>query len=221
MKLIRTRATIGAFAVASAIIPASLTAQLGKQQGLLDPNVTADTILATLPHMSLPLAQALREARPVLGPIPMDSILAAKGLSKTQRADLYAKMFVHVDVNRGSDAEILLIPGVDAKKLAAIKSKRPWKSFADFQAEVGKATSASEATRLEQYLFIPIDLNTFTNDIMDTFASIGVGTSRWKREFVEYRPWTSQEQFEREIGKYVRTNPNEVKRLWRYVVINK
>jgi hypothetical protein len=110
---------------------------------------------------------------------------------------------------------------MDATKLAAIKSKRPWKSFADFQAEVGKATSAAEAARLEQYFFIPIELNTFTNDIMDTFASIGVGTARWKREFAEYRPWTSQEQFEREIGKYVRANPNEVKRLWRYVIINK
>ena len=221
MKLIRTYATIGALAVASAVISAPATAQLGKQQGLVEPNVAADTVLAALPHMTLAIAQALREARPLLGPVPMDSILGAKGLSKANRSELYAKMFVHVDVNRGTDAEIMLIPGVDAKKLAAIKSKRPWKSFADFQAEIGKATSAAEATRLEQYFFIPIDLNTFTNDIMDTFASIGVGTTRWKREFNEYRPWTSQEQFEREIGKYVRTNPNEVKRLWRYVIINK
>lgn len=212
---------IGAFAVASITAPATAGAQLGKQQGLVDPNVTADTVLAKLPHMTLPIAQALREARPVLGPIPMDSLLGAKGLSRSQRTELFGKMFVHVDVNRGTDAEIMLIPGVDAAKLAAIKSKRPWKNFADFQAEVGKATSAAEAARLEQYFFIPIDLNTFTNDIMDTFASIGVGTARWKREFAEYRPWTSQEQFEREIGKYVRANPAEVKRLWRYVIINK
>ena len=54
---------------------------------------------------------------------------------------------------------------------------------------------------------------------MATFASIGVGTPRWIREFKEYRPWTSQEQFTREIGKYVRSNPKEVTRLWRYVVI--
>ena len=221
MKLIRTRAALGALAIASSIIPASAMAQLGKQQGLVDPNVTADSVLAVLPHMSAPVAQALREGRPVLGPVPMDAILATKGLSKAQRTELYAKMFVHVDVNRGTDEEIMLIPGMDAKKLAAVKSKRPWKAFADFQAEVTKASSAAEATRLEQYFFIPIDLNTFTNDIMDTFLSIGVGTNRWKREFAEYRPWTSQEQFEREIAKYVRANPNEVKRLWRYVIINK
>jgi hypothetical protein len=39
------------------------------------------------------------------------------------------------------------------------------------------------------------------------------------REFNEYRPWTSQAQFQREIGKYVRANPKEVSPLWRYVEI--
>ncbi|MEO8000167.1 MAG: hypothetical protein ABI852_22145, partial [Gemmatimonadaceae bacterium] len=73
----------------------------------------------------------------------------------------------------------------------------------------------------EQYVFIPIELNTWTAPIMDSFASIGVGTRQWKREFEEYRPWTSMEQFEREIGKYVRSKPGELKRLERYVIINK
>jgi hypothetical protein len=36
-------------------------------------------------------------------------------------------------------------------------------------------------------------------------------------EFDEYRPWKTQAQFEKEIGKYV--DAKEVKRLWRYVVI--
>ena len=37
------------------------------------------------------------------------------------------------------------------------------------------------------------------------------------REFKEYRPWKTAAQFEKEIGKYV--DAKEVKRLWRYVVI--
>lgn len=40
---------------------------------------------------------------------------------------------------------------------------------------------------------------------------------RMAREFAEYRPWKSHAQFEKEIGKYV--DAREVKRLWRYVVI--
>jgi radical SAM superfamily enzyme with C-terminal helix-hairpin-helix motif len=151
--------------------------------------------------------------------VTYDSILAAKGVSKPQRTELFAKTFVHVDVNRGTDAELMLIPGMDAKKLAAIKAGRPWKAFDAFQAAMTKATNAAEAARIEQYVFIPIELNTFTESIMDSFASIGVGTRQWKREFAEYRPWTSMEQFDREIGKYVRSRPTELQRLKRYVII--
>lgn len=197
------------------------SAQLGKQAGLVEPNVAADTTLAALPHMNAAIAQSLKDARPILSVVILDSILASKGLSKTQRTELYGKMFVHIDLNRGADAEFMLIPGVDSKKLSALKSQRPWKSFEQFQPAMAKATNATEAARLEQYVFIPVDLNTFTDPIMDTFASIGVGTRQWKREFAEYRPWTSMEQFDREISKYLRARPNELKRLARYVIINK
>ena len=208
------------FAAACLFAASAASAQLGKQQGLVEPNVAADTTLQKLPNLNAAAIEALKSAKPLLSIVTVDSILGTKGLTKAQRTDLYGKMFVHVDVNRGSDAELLLIPGMDAKKLAAIKAGRPWKTFAQFNTEVAKASSPAEATRIEQYVFIPIGLNTFTNDIMDTFASIGVGTSRWKREFSEYRPWKTQEQFDREIGKYVRGNPTEVKRLWRYVIID-
>lgn len=205
----------------SLVIARPASAQLGKQQGLVEPNVAADSTMLALPHVNAALVQALKEARPILGIVALDSILAAKSLSKTQRNELYAKVFVHIDLNRGADAEFLLIPGVDAKKVTALKSGRPWSSFEQFQTALTKATSAAEATRLEQYVFIPVELNTFTDPIMDTFASIGVGTRQWKREFAEYRPWTSMEQFDREISKYLRSRPNELKRLARYVIINK
>lgn len=198
---------------------ASASAQLGRQQGLVEPNVAADSTLAKLPGLNAAAIEALKSAKPLLSIVAVDSILTSKGLTKAQRTALYGKMFVHVDVNRGSDAELALIPGLDAPELTAIKAGRPWKSFEQFRTSFGKATSAAEAAHVEQYLFIPIELNTFTPAIMDTFASIGVGTSRWKREFAEYRPWTSMAQFEREIGKYVRGNPSELKRLQRYVII--
>jgi hypothetical protein len=209
-----TLAAAGLFAASAA------SAQLGKQQGLVEPNVAADSTLQKLPNLNAAALAALKGAKPLLSIVTVDGILGANGLTQPQRTDLYGKMFVHVDVNRGSDAELMLIPGMDAKKLAAVKAGRPWKTFSRFNTEVAKASSPAEAARLEQYVFIPIALNTFTDEIMDTFASIGVGTRRWKHEFAEYRPWKTQEQFEREIGKYVRGNPTEVKRLWRYVIID-
>ena len=196
-------------------------AQLGRQQGLVEPNVVADSTMTVLPHMNAGIAQLLRESKPILSAVVLDSLLASRSLTKAQRAELFGKMFVHVDVNRGTDAELLLIPGVDATKLKAIKAGRPYTAFAQFQAALGKSMSAAEVARIEQYVFIPIELNTFTTETMDSFASIGVGTRQWKREFAEYRPWTSMEQFDREISKYLRNRPQELKRLARYVIINK
>ena len=200
--------------------PDQVRAQLGAQQGLVQPNVSADSTLLKLLGLTPAAVEALTGARPLLSIVTVDSILASHGVSASQRSALYGRMFVHVDLNRGSDAELLLIPGVDGKKLQAIKAGRPWKTFEQFQADFGKATSAAEAARVEQYLFIPIDLNTWTEPIMDSFAGIGVGTRQWKREFAEYRPWTSMEQFRREIAKYLRSRPQELKRLERYVIIN-
>lgn len=216
----RTTSSRVALGVAALVIAASpAAAQLGKQQGLIEPNVAADTTIAALPGLNADIAAALKGARPILSAVALDSILGAKGIAKPARTTLYGKMFVHVDINRGTDAEFMLIPGMDAKKLGAIKAKRPYTEFAAYTAEMTKAANAAEASRIEQYLFIPIELNTHTAEIMDTFASIGVGTSRWKREFVEYRPWTSMEQFDKEIGKYVRRDPTELQRLKRYVYI--
>jgi hypothetical protein len=209
--------------VAGAALLAGITqpavAQLGRQQKLLEPNVTHDSLMLRLPHLTPVLVTTLREARPILGPIPLNSILTAGSLTPKQRDDLYRLMFVHVDVNRGSDAELMLIPGMTAAKVGTIKAGRPWKSFDGFRTELAKSGGAEEAARIEQYLFIPVELNTFTDDIMDTFAGIGVGSRRWKHEFAEYRPWKSMEQFDREIGKYVRGNPKELQRLKRYVII--
>lgn len=204
---------------AALLLAAPADAQLGRQQGLVEPNVAADSTIAALPGLNADIATALRAARPILSAVALDSILASKALGKPARTTLYARMFVHVDINRGTDAEFMLIPGMDAKKLAAIKGKRPYADFAAYTAEMTKAANAAEADRIEQYLFVPIELNTHTEAIMDTFASIGVGTRRWKREFVEYRPWTSMEQFDREISKYVRATPTELNRLKRYVYI--
>lgn len=205
----------------AAMTPGVALAQLGRQQGLVEPNVAPDSVLLRLPYLTPAMVDAIKGARPILSVVTLDSLLAARGVSKPQRDTLYTRMFIHVDLNRGTDAEFLLIPGAGQRMLREFKEYRPWTSFEQFQREIGKYFRAnpSEVTRLEQYVFIPVELNTFSDSIMATFASIGVGTRRWIREFKEYRPWTSAEQFEREIGKYVRSNPAEVKRLWRYVVI--
>lgn len=207
--------------LATVVVASNAHAQLGRQQGLLDPNVTSDSAMLALPYMTADIVKAIKDARPILSVVTLDSILTAKSVTKPQRDSLYRRMFVHVDLNRGTDAEFLLIPGAGQRMLHEFKEYRPWTSFAQFTREIGKyvRSTPGEVARLEQYMFIPIDINTAPDSLVATFAPIGVGTRRWIHEFAEYRPWTSEAQFRREIGKYVRGNPKEVDRLWRYVII--
>ena len=61
---------------------------------------------------------------------------------------------------------------------------------------------------------VPVNINTATD--AEILRIPGVG-SRMLREFKEYRPWTSKEQFRREIGKYV--DQTELARLEQYVAL--
>jgi DNA uptake protein ComE-like DNA-binding protein len=71
-----------------------------------------------------------------------------------------------------------------------------------------------EVARMEQYVFVPINLNTASDEDILTIPALG---QRMLREFKEYRPYKSMEQFRREIGKYV--DKKEVARLERYVTL--
>lgn len=71
------------------------------------------------------------------------------------------------------------------------------------------STTASTTTAI-----VPININTATD--AQILAIPGVGP-RMLREFKEYRPYTSMDQFRREIGKYV--DKAEVARLEQYITI--
>jgi DNA uptake protein ComE-like DNA-binding protein len=73
---------------------------------------------------------------------------------------------------------------------------------------------ADELARLESYVFVPINLNTASDEDILTIPGLG---NRMLREFKEYRPYKDMAQFRREIGKYV--NAKEVARLERYVTL--
>ena len=75
-------------------------------------------------------------------------------------------------------------------------------------------TPSASSTASSTTAIVPININTATD--AQILAIPGVGP-RMLREFKEYRPYTSIEQFRREIGKYV--DKAEVARLEQYIVI--
>jgi len=201
---------IGALVLTASV--AAPHAQVGK--GLLDPNVAAEKELLSLPHMTPAIVKAMIDKRPFMSATDLNAFLLAQKLTAQQAEDFYRKAFVHVNLNTGTREEIVLIPGAGTRMAREFMEYRPWKTWTQFDKEIGKYVGQQETDRLKQYVFIPINLNTATDE--DILSIPGAGT-RMVREFKEYRPWKAKAQFDKEIGKYV--GPKETERLWRYVEI--
>jgi DNA uptake protein ComE-like DNA-binding protein len=189
-------------------------AQVGRSEGLLNPDLASEKELLALPHMNATIVKGIMERRPFLKMTDLNSLLA-QSLNKEQLAELYGKMFVQINLNTATEDEILMIPGTGKRMLREFLEYRPYKTLAQFHKEIGKYVNDKELARLEQYVFVPINLNTGSDE--DILSIPGTG-KRMLREFKEYRPYTNIEQFRKEIGKYV--DKKEVARLERYVTLN-
>jgi DNA uptake protein ComE-like DNA-binding protein len=187
--------------------------QAGQSQ-LVNPDLASEKEILALPHMTAALAKSIMEQRPFLSMADLNTLLS-KTLSKDQLAELYGKMFVQINLNTAAPNEILLIPGVGSRMSHEFQEYRPYKTIAQFRKEIGKYVDQKEVARLEQYVFVPIPLNSASDDDILTIPGLG---KRMLREFKEYRPYKNIEQFRKEIGKYV--DKKEVARLEKYVTLN-
>jgi DNA uptake protein ComE-like DNA-binding protein len=190
---------------------AAAHAQLGRQQGLLDPNVAAEKDLLAVPHLSPAIVKAMLGRRPLLSMTELDAFLG-QSLSPDQRKQVYTKLFLHLNLNAASREELLLIPGMGNRMVGEFFEYRPFQSFSHFRREIGKYVDEKEVARLEQYVFLPIPLNSAPDQDILTIPGLG---PRMLHEFKEYRPYPNIERFRREIGKYV--SEKEVGRLERYL----
>ncbi|MBM3772507.1 MAG: hypothetical protein FJW27_14715 [Acidimicrobiia bacterium] len=203
-------AALGVFLAASA----TMQGQAGRLRDVLDANVASEKQLVALPGVTPTLVKAIMNRRPFLTMTDLDTLLAPS-LNTDQRTALYRQLFVQINLNTASDAEIQLIPSLGPRMLHEFKEYRPYKAMAQFRREIGKYVNDKEVARLEQYVFVPINLNTASD--ADILSIPGMG-QRMLGEFKEYRPYKAMAQFRREIGKYV--DDKEVARLERYVTIN-
>ena len=192
----------------------SATAQVGQHPDLIDPNVASPAELAALPGANEALVDAIVAARPVLTMLELHQKLSTQ-LTGEQLTALYGRLFRQINLNTASRDEIMLIPGMTPRMAHEFEEYRPYTSLDQFRREIGKYVDTAEVARLEQYVFVPMNLNTASGE---DFLTIPGMSNRMVHEFEEYRPYTSMEQFRREIGKYVDTA--EVARLESYVTLD-
>jgi DNA uptake protein ComE-like DNA-binding protein len=197
------------------LAPGAAYGQAGRRGDVLDVNTASEKQLLSVQGLTPAVTKGLLAQRPFLTMTDLDAFLGGQSLSREQRTELYRRLFVQINLNTASDAEILLIPGLGNRMLGEFKEYRPYRALAQFRREIGKYVDDKELARLEQYVFVPINLNTATD--ADILSIPGMG-QRMLGEFKEYRPYKAIQQFRREIGKYV--DDKEVARLERYVTIN-
>jgi DNA uptake protein ComE-like DNA-binding protein len=211
----RIQKVMGAAVLALSVMTTPAAAQVGKSLGVVDANTAPEKDLLTMPHMTPAIVKGLLEKRPFASITDLNAYLLSQKLTQEQVNEFYGKAFVHINLNTATAQEILLVPGAGKRMAHEFEEYRPWKSYAQFDKEIGKYVGAEKTAQLAQYTFIPVRLNTATD--ADILSIPGTG-QRMLREFKEYRPWKTKEQFIKEIGKYV--GAKEAERMWRYVVID-
>ena len=209
------RLAIALFAATTIWLTPSLArGQVGSNEDVLNPNLASEEALRALAHLDDSLVESILDARPFMDQGALDGHLEGS-LSAEERQDLYAGLFVPINLNTASREEILLVPGVGDRMAHEFEEYRPYRALAQFRREIGKYVDDEELARLEQFVFVPINLNTASDENILSIPGVG---NRMLREFKEYRPYENIERFRREIGKYV--DDDEVARLERYVTLD-
>jgi len=103
---------------------------------------------------------------------------------------------------------------IGAKLAEAIDRGRPYLDAQQLDAVLSKFLTVEERRDFYGHMFRQIDLNQASRSVIMLIPNM---SERMAHEFEEYRPYTSLDQFRREIGKYV--NEEEVARLEQYVFI--
>ena len=127
-------------------------AHAGHSGGMLNPDSAgrADLVAA---GVSDTIAGSIIAGRPYASMVALDRVLA-RSLSEQQRDSVYAHVWKPIDLNKATDAEILLIPGIGNRMLHEFKEYRPYTSIEQFRREIGKYVDKEEVARLERYVTI-------------------------------------------------------------------
>jgi len=115
-------------------------------------NTASRNEILLVPGVGNRMAHEFEEYRPYTGGLPQFRKEIGKYVTAAEVARFEQYVFVPVNLNTASDADILSIPGVGQRMLHEFKEYRPYKSMEQFRKEIGKYVNAKEVARLERYV---------------------------------------------------------------------
>ena len=151
--MLRTIGSLLAAVTVTAALATGSLAQSGKP--LADLNATTESELQALPRMTPAAAKGLAEKRPFKSIVDVNKILVEQKLTGDQIREFYRAAFVKINLNTGKREEFLLIPRVGSRMATELMEYRPWKTWAQFDKEIGKYVGQPEVDRLKQYVLLP------------------------------------------------------------------
>jgi DNA uptake protein ComE-like DNA-binding protein len=136
---------------AAATAVSTPAAQAAASDAVLDANSATAEQLAAAPGMTPALAAAVVAGRPYAGAAAFKAKLAGT-LDEAAVNKVLESVFVPVDLNSASKADIEAIPGMTPKMVHELEEYRPYENMAEFDREIGKYVDAAEVARLRSYV---------------------------------------------------------------------
>jgi DNA uptake protein ComE-like DNA-binding protein len=178
---------------------ASAGAQVGKSLGVKDANTMTEAELAAVPGLTPVIAKAVVAKRPFVSITELNALLLAQGLTAEQAMAVYPTAFVHINLNTATPEEILLVPGAGRRMVREFPEYRPWKTWAQFDREIGKYVGGAEnAQKLGQYTFIPMNANTASDADLLTVPG---ANQAWVDKAKKGRPYKTAADLEKALGR--------------------
>ncbi len=123
----------------------------GEASGVLDASTASAEELAAIEGVSAELAAAIVAGQPYTSVVDLHDVLTAS-LSPEEAAAVLESVFVPINLNTATDAEIALVPGMDEKMAHEFEEYRPYEDLAEFDREIGKYVDEAEVARFRQYV---------------------------------------------------------------------
>ena len=116
-----------------------------------DANTATEEELAGMEGMSAELAAAIVAGQPYENVSAFNAKLL-ETLSEEEAATVRETLFVPVNLNTASEADIKLIPGMTDKMVHEFLEYRPYEDMAEFDREIGKYVDEAEVARFRSYV---------------------------------------------------------------------
>src|SRR5215468_964841 len=101
-----------------------------------------------------------------------------------------------IDPNAATETELQALPAMTPAIVKGMIDRRPFKSVVELNKFLlEQKVTPEQAREFYRRAFVPINLNTGTRDEFMLIPGVG---SRMSAEFMEYRPWKSWTQFDKE-----------------------